>query len=96
MSLVDFSAAAIPGQPEPDIPDQPGKPVPPQEPGEPTVPDQPPPVPGAEIEISLETVAEGFDPGAHGAQLQHFATEHNMPERRRYPWFAGQHGGCSL
>ena len=41
-------------------------------------------------------VAEGFDPGAHGAHLQHFATEHNMPKRRRYPWFAGQHGGCSL
>lgn len=48
MPLIDFSAAAIPGQPEPDIPDQPGKPVPPQEPGEPTVPDQPPPVPVAQ------------------------------------------------
>ncbi|SFP38660.1 hypothetical protein SAMN05216601_110127 [Ectopseudomonas composti] len=37
----------IPGQPEPDIPDQPGKTVPPQEPGEPTLPDQPPPAPVA-------------------------------------------------
>ncbi|MGP0172188.1 hypothetical protein ACSVIJ_09900 [Pseudomonas sp. NCHU5208] len=47
MSLVDLNAAAIPGQPNPDVPDQPGKPVPPQEPGEPTVPDQPPPAPVA-------------------------------------------------
>lgn len=47
MSLIDFNAAAIPGQPNPDVPDQPGKPVPPQEPGEPTLPDQPPPAPVA-------------------------------------------------
>ncbi|MEO9335410.1 hypothetical protein [Ectopseudomonas guguanensis] len=41
-------AGDIPGQPQPDIPDQPGKPVPPQEPGEPTLPDQPPPAPVAQ------------------------------------------------
>jgi hypothetical protein len=36
---------AIPGQPDPDTPDQPGKPDLPPPPGEPTIPDQPPPAP---------------------------------------------------
>jgi hypothetical protein len=37
----------IPGQPDPDLPDQPGKPDLPPVPGEPTIPDQPPPAPVA-------------------------------------------------
>ena len=56
-------AGDIPGQPQPDIPDQPGKPVPPQEPGEPTVPDQPPPTPVAQCRPR-----EVFERGASPAE----------------------------
>jgi len=40
-------AGGIPGQPEPDTPDEPVLPDQPTEPGEPLLPDQAPPVPMA-------------------------------------------------
>lgn len=40
-------SGGIPGQPDPDTPQEPGVPVLPTEPGEPTVPDHPPPAPVA-------------------------------------------------
>ena len=42
-----LQGGGIPGQPDPDIPDQPARPDLPPAPGEPTIPDQPPPAPVA-------------------------------------------------
>ncbi len=38
---------AMPGQPDPDTPQEPGVPDQPSEPGVPTLPDEPPPAPQA-------------------------------------------------
>ncbi|WP_177429727.1 hypothetical protein [Pseudomonas mangrovi] len=42
-----WGAGSIPGQPDPDTPQEPGVPDLPSEPGIPTLPDDPPPAPVA-------------------------------------------------
>lgn len=49
LTSIWHQSGGIPGQPEPDVPDQPSRPHQPEPlpPGEPTIPDQPPPAPMA-------------------------------------------------